>query len=348
MRALVISGPGRHGLFDHVLPPPGPDDLLLAPLAVGLCATDTELLDGSMVYLRDGQAHLPMVPGHEWVAQVVDAGHGFAGGEVVVGECSVGCGACPVCAAGAYHQCPDRTETGVMNRDGALAQRMRFPARSAHRVPAGVSVPDAAFAEPTAVALRAVLRSEADRGSRVLVVGGGTLGWLAAAVLLDLLDADVAVLEPDAHRRDRLAALGARAAEPGEHFEVVLEASGRPGGVAAALERLAPRGRLVVLGLTGLESLPVDLDRVVVNDQVVVGSLGSPDVWPQALSLLGRGRVRPSSLVTHRYPLEEVGEAVATLRSRAPGTGKVFVLPQEPGRGAQDQQDVMPTMRSSS
>jgi threonine dehydrogenase-like Zn-dependent dehydrogenase len=73
----------------------------------------------------------------------------------------------------------------------------------------------------------------------------------------------------------------------------------------------------------------VDLDRVVVNDQVVIGSLGSPGVWPQALELLGRGRVRPSALVTHRYPLEAVGEAVATMRARA-GTGKILVLPQEP------------------
>ena len=79
MRALVISGAGRHALLDHDLPPAGPGDLLLAPLAVGLCATDLELLDGSMVYLRDGRAHLPLVPGHEWVARVVDPGRRAAG-----------------------------------------------------------------------------------------------------------------------------------------------------------------------------------------------------------------------------------------------------------------------------
>jgi len=330
-------------VLDHDLPPAGPGDLLLAPLAVGLCATDLELLDGSMVYLRDGRAHLPLVPGHEWVARVVEPGvpgSGFAVGDVVVGECSIGCGNCPVCASGAYHQCPRRQETGVMNRDGALAQQLRFPARSAHAMPPGVAVADAVFAEPTAVALRAVLRSGAERRSRVLVVGGGTLGWLAAAVFLDLLDAEVAALEPDAGRMERLASLGVRAAGAGDVFDVVLEASGSRGGVAAALDRLGPRGRLVVIGLTGAESVPVDLDRVVVNDQVVLGSLGSPDVWPQALELLGRGRVRPSALVTHRYPLDAVGDAVATMRERAPGTGKVLVLPHQRGRDEQQEQDV--------
>src|SRR3954451_19513216 len=211
MRALVISGPGRYAVLEHELPPANPDDLLLAPLAVGLCATDLELLDGSMVYLRDGRAHVPLVPGHEWVARVVDPGapgSGFVVGDVVVGECSIGCGDCPVCASGAYHQCPRRQETGVLNRDGALAQQLRFPARSAHPVPWGVSVEDAVFAEPTAVALRAVLRSGAEPRSRVLVVGGRTLGWLAAAIYLDLLDAEVAALEPDPRRMERLEALG--------------------------------------------------------------------------------------------------------------------------------------------
>ena len=342
MRALVISDAGRHALLDHDLPPAGPGDLLLAPLAVGLCATDLELLDGSMVYLRDGRAHLPLVPGHEWVARVVDPGapgSGFAVGDVVVGECSIGCGACSVCASGAYHQCPRRQETGVMNLDGALAQRLRFPARSAHAVPPGVAVEDAVFAEPTAVALRAVLRSGAEPRSRVLVVGGGTLGWLAAAVFLDLLDADVAALEPDAGRMERLTSLGVRAAGEMDVFDVVLEASGSRGGVAAALDRLCPSGRLVVIGLTGAESVPVDMDRVVVNDQVVLGSLGSPNVWLKALELLGRGRVRPSALVTHRYPLDAVGEAVATMRDRTPGTGKVLVLPQEPGRDEKQEHD---------
>src|SRR3954452_12339040 len=192
MRALVISGAGRYALLDHLLPPPGAGDLLLAPLAVGLCATDLELLDGSMVYLRDGRAHLPLVAGHERVGRVVDPGapgSGFAVGDVVVGECSIGCDDCPACASGAYHQCPRRQETGILNRDGALAQQLRFPARSAHAVPSGVAVEATLFAAPTPAALRAVRRSGPEPRSRVLVVGGGPLGWLAAAVFLDLLDA---------------------------------------------------------------------------------------------------------------------------------------------------------------
>jgi 2-desacetyl-2-hydroxyethyl bacteriochlorophyllide A dehydrogenase len=333
VRVLEITGPGRSALARRPRPQPGPGDLLLAPVAVGLCATDLELLAGSMVYQRDGRSGWPLVPGHEWVARVVDAGgSGLGEGDLVVGECSIGCGGCATCRAGAYHQCPTRRETGVMGLDGALAGLLRFPARSAHAVPPGVAVEDAALAEPTAVALRAVLRSGAGTGDRILVVGGGTLGWLVAAVALDLLGADVAALEPAEARMQRLAGLGVRPAGAGEDFDVVVEASGSTAGAQAALDRLAPRGRLVVIGLSGQTSVAVDLDRVVVGDQEVAGSLGSPAVWPQALELLGRGRVRPSSLVTHRFALEEVAEAVRVARAGGTTTGKVLVLPADPDR----------------
>jgi L-iditol 2-dehydrogenase len=112
-----------------------------------------------------------------------------------------------------------------------------------------------------------------------------------------------------------------------------VEASGAQAGALAALDRLAPRGRLVVIGLSGASSVPIDLDRVVVSDQEVTGSLGSPGVWPQALELLGRGRVRPSDLVTHRFALAEAAEAVRVARAGGPTTGKVLVLPTDADRG---------------
>ena len=139
MRALVISGAGGHALLDHDVPLAGPGDLLLAPLAVGLCATDLELLDGSMVYLRDGRAQLPLVPGHEWVARVVDPGapgSGFAVGDVVVGECSIGCGDCPRVRLGRLPLVPAaagdrRNEPRRRPRPAAALPRPQRPRRAA-------------------------------------------------------------------------------------------------------------------------------------------------------------------------------------------------------------------------
>jgi threonine dehydrogenase-like Zn-dependent dehydrogenase len=336
VRAAVIRGADEYGLETRAVPEIGPDELLLEPLAVGICRTDVELLDGTMVYLRSGRGHLPLTPGHEWVARVAAIGEDvqdFSVGRRVVGECSIGCGRCDVCLRGAYHQCPRRHETGVLNLDGAMSGAFAFPARAAHVVPDTVADEDAVFAEPTSVALRAVLRAAVQPGDRVLVVGGGTIGWLATALILDLHDVPVRFAEPRAVRAERLERLGAAPAAAGEEFDVVIEASGSAGGATAGLRALADSGRFVAVGLTGLESIPLDLDTVVVRDQTIMGSLGSPGVWPQAIGLLGRGRVRPSTTVTARYPLAEFATAVAEVEHGGDQVGKVLVLPQDEDRG---------------
>jgi threonine dehydrogenase-like Zn-dependent dehydrogenase len=330
MHALRITSVGRSGLLDVATPEPGEGEVLLAPLVVGLCATDIELLDGTMVYLRDGSARLPLTPGHEWVARVVECGAGVgdvAAGDLVVGECSVGCAACPVCASGAYHRCPRRRETGIMNLDGALAGRMVFPARALHRVPAGVSVLDAALVEPLAVAFRAVQRAGITPDDTVLVVGAGTIGLLAVQVVRAVTGASVAVLEPNPHRAARAERAGATICGSGERYPRVLDASGSAAGFAAAHSRVASGGRLVLVGLTGQPEVPFALDEVVVRDQELVGSLGSPGVWPEVLETLSSTGLRPSDLVTDRFVLDDAEAAIALMRAPTPQTGKIVILP---------------------
>jgi threonine dehydrogenase-like Zn-dependent dehydrogenase len=327
MRALEIAGPDAYGLVERPRPRADHDDVLLAPIAVGLCGTDIELLHGTMVYLRDGRAKLPVVPGHEWVAEVIEVGPevaDLAPGDRVVGECSIGCGHCDRCLAGNYHQCLARRETGVLGQSGALAEFMVMPRRALHVVPEGVADEDAALTEPLAVALRAVIRS-GFTGGTARVTGGGTIGWLITAVLRQLHDADVAVSEPNPDRLDRLTQLGARLPKPGERFGTVFEASGTRAGLDDAVAALDDGGRLVVVGLTGGARLNLDVDTLVTADHEIVGSLGSPGIWPQALELLASGAIRPSRLISDRFELGDVDQALARLI--AGSVGKIIVRP---------------------
>jgi L-iditol 2-dehydrogenase len=330
VKQIVVTGPGEWELRDVPAPTPAASELLLAPKLVGLCATDLEILNGSLIYLREGRAALPLTPGHEWVAEVVDPGEwadDFAPGDIVVGECSIGCGVCALCGAGAYHLCAERTETGIVHRDGALAELMVFPAAAAHRIGPGVELEDAALVEPTAIAFRAVQRLRASSGSRVLIVGGGTIGYLVAAILTVVHGASVALIDPDALKRTRAAAVGAGEAGEDEQFEYVVEASGAPGGIGTAIERAAPGGRVVVVGLTGRPELPAPIDRVVVSELDLLGSIGSPGVWADTIRLVAGGLVRPSALVSAIFPLDRFADAVETAESHAPGVGKLLIRP---------------------
>src|ERR1700742_4873109 len=182
MLAIEFHGDEHLELVERPAPVPGPNDLLIAPSAVGICGTDVEIFEGSQAYFRLGLAQYPIVPGHEWTGQVGEGGpdvRGFSPGDRVVGEVAIGCGVCVRCRAGRTHLCARRTETGIVHMDGAMASRIVFPAAYAHRVE--LEPRAAALVEPTSVAVHAVRRG-AVRGKGVLVVGAGPIGLLCAQV----------------------------------------------------------------------------------------------------------------------------------------------------------------------
>src|SRR3954452_10240864 len=179
MYTIEFHGAERFELVERPDPSPGAGELLIAPTAVGICGTDREIFEGSLVYFREGWAKYPIVPGHEWVGEVVEVGagvEGFAPGDQVTGETPLGCGRCPRCRAGDYHLCALRTETGILNRDGAMASRMVFPARAAHHA-GGLPPRAAALREPATVALSGARRG-AGNGRSVLVAAAASTGQL--------------------------------------------------------------------------------------------------------------------------------------------------------------------------
>jgi L-iditol 2-dehydrogenase len=332
LRSVLIEGPSQVRLGEVAVVEPPEGYLLLSPLRVGICGTDLELFEGSMIFLRNGMAQYPLIPGHEWVARVTQVGpgvEGFAVGDRVVGEVSIGCGDCAYCNAGSYHRCPSRAETGFMGMPGALQERMLFPATSAHLVPEGVSTEDAALTEPLAIALQAVLRAEVTAGEHVLVVGAGTIGMLVAMVLLGEFGCRVSVLSDKVERTELAKGLGCSAHVPGALYQRVIEAAGSRSAVADALAALAPGGRLVVTGLSGEDSVPVPMDNVVIADQEIRGSLGSPGIWPRVLEILGQQKIHPSDLVTHVFGLSKFDEAIALARRGDAGTGKIMIQVNE-------------------
>ena len=161
----------------------------------------------------------------------------------------------------------------------------------------------------------------------MLVVGGGTQGFLAAMILAQQADSDVAVVDSRPDRVERLRAQGVRSPRDGETFGYVLEAAGGPDSLDVARSRMAPGARLVVVGLSGRPTVPVAVDDLVVKDQTMAGSVGSPGVWPEVIALIESGALRPSALVTHVVDLADVVAAQDLLRRRDPAVGKVLIAP---------------------
>ncbi|HEX9067105.1 MAG TPA: alcohol dehydrogenase catalytic domain-containing protein [Streptosporangiaceae bacterium] len=332
-QALIVSGPGEIALRPHgpVIVPPG--ELLVEPDLVGLCGTDLEIIDGAIdpAYVR-----YPVALGHEWTGTVASDGP-LAGRRVVV-EGIVGCGHCGPCTRGQANLCETYDEIGF-TRDGAAAGQICVPARLAHVIGADVAAQDAVLTEPSAVVYRALTRAGVTPGSRVLVIGDGTVALLAVMLLRLWSPAEIAMLGQRPAQAELARAAGASSfsvdGQPAG-YDLAIEAAGATAAVRTALGAVRRGGTVLLVGLPPHgQTVPLAADDIVNNDLAILGSFSyTQAAWRSAVGLLNAGLLRPGLLVTHRYPLAGWEQAVAALR-RAPGPrGKVLLEIRPPERSA--------------
>lgn len=184
MKAIRFMDPGVIE-YSEIPQPEIRDDEVLAQIAyAGFCATDIELLTGEMIHIKNGNTKYPIIPGHEWSGTVVAVGKNvrdFKAGDQVTSDVSLGCGECENCRQGHYNLCPNREVVGsYRNRQGVFAQYVAIPQRHLYHIPEGLSLEEAALAEPAATAMYAVTKAQIPPGAQVLVIGDGPIGQLAA------------------------------------------------------------------------------------------------------------------------------------------------------------------------
>ncbi|QES44761.1 dehydrogenase [Streptomyces venezuelae] len=334
-RAIVVDRPGAHRLTTGPRPEPGPGEVLVEVAAAGICMSDRELYDGH----RDAAfVRYPVIPGHEWSGTVVAVGPGADPalvGRKTVAEGFRACGVCTRCRCGETSLCTGGyAETGF-TEPGAFADHVVVPARLLHPLRDDADLRAAALLEPSAVIAAAVRAGRARPGERIAVVGAGTLGLLAVQWLAAGSPAVLAVVDPrEARGALALGFGGSLALTPDEaesaygSFDLVVETAGAA-TTAASSCLLARRGGRVVLtgmftaGAVGIDPVHLSLSQLEVRS--VFGA--SSSAWVDATRAFGLGLIDPAALITHEFPLERFGEAVALVGGGGPGTGKVLLVP---------------------
>jgi threonine dehydrogenase-like Zn-dependent dehydrogenase len=315
MRALWLEG-DLSLRSDLPRPVAGPGEALVRVRLAGICGTDLAVTRGYVPF--NG------VLGHEFVGEIVAAADAPERvGERVVGEINVTCGVCAACAAGRGTHCSNRRVLGIRGLDGAFAEYLRLPLSNLHPVPAQVPDEAAVLTEPLAAALRIRAQVDVDASQRVLVIGAGRLGQLAARVLA-LGGCELLVVARHERQRRALEAAGLRwideAAVAAARADMVVEATGAPGGFALARRAVRPGG-VICLKSTYRGGPEVDLSSLVVDEVTLLGSRCGP--FPPALRLLAQGLIDPSPLIDARYPLGRAAEAMA--HAARPGAIKVLL-----------------------
>ncbi|HET9410903.1 MAG TPA: alcohol dehydrogenase catalytic domain-containing protein [Candidatus Dormibacteraeota bacterium] len=338
MRAFVVTAPGCGEVQEVDDLAPTADQLMVDVERVGICGTDIELYSGVMAYIAQGKTHFPLRPGHEWVGRVTSVGPDADAswiGRRITGDTMLGCGTCRFCLAGTHWVCPYRKEVGITDGwPGALAEQQLIPARFAHAIPEHVSVTSGALVEPGGNSLRAADATLAGPGSRVLVLGSGTIGLLAAQFLLARgVDVHLGGKRAGALKLGRDLGVSTthdldEVAMSDERFDAVIDATSIDTGPAIAARLVGPAGRIVLIGLSGTPSL-VDTRDLVLADVTTVGILSASPGLAGAIEAFASGAVDPDSIVGEVIGLADVASRLEGKRALAAGPGpKVHVDPR--------------------
>jgi threonine dehydrogenase-like Zn-dependent dehydrogenase len=335
VKAFVVTAPGECSVQDVEAPVAQTGEVVVDVARVGVCGTDVEFFTGEMAYLHDGHAAYPIRLGHEWCGVVAATGSGVDQswiGRRVIGDTMLGCGACDRCRSKRQHLCGRRTEVGISGaRAGALAEQLAVPVSSLWTLPDSVDDVAGAMVEPGGNALRAVWAADLHPHDRVLVLGPGTIGLLAAQ-FARAAGAEVHVVgkpEPSLAFVQSLGLDGVWTVSdlPGLAFDAVIDASTAAALPALALDLVEPGKRVVYIGLAGTPST-IDTRTMALKDVTAVGILSGSPGLAGAIDAYASGSVDPHPLVAATVGLERVGDVLAGWRPSDAGAGpKIHVDP---------------------
>ncbi len=343
MQAVLCYGPRDYRLEEWAVPRPGPGEVVVRVKGVGICASDLKCYQGAALFWgdehRQGYCQPPVIPGHEFVGEVValgeDAGekHGLELGDMAVSEQIVPCWECRFCKRGQYWMCQDKHDVyGFRQRTfGAMAEYMLLPRDAInHKVPRSIPVEHAVFIEPLSCSIHAVQRGDIGFEDVVVIAGAGSLGlgMIAVARLkhprllisLDLNDkrlevaracgADLALHPGKVDVVDEVLKL-----TDGYGCDVYIEATGHPAAVEQGLHMIRKLGTFVEFSLM---REPVTVDWTIIGDQKelnIHGSHLSPYCYPIAIDMLQKGLLPMEQIVTHQLPLNSFQEGIDLVAS---------------------------------
>jgi L-iditol 2-dehydrogenase len=318
----TARGPGNLELKEIGEPRPRKDEVLIEVAAAGICGTDVHIKHDQTFYTP------PIVLGHEYSGKVVELGDDVTGievGDLVVSPATAYCGKCYQCKTGHMNRCTSEKKRilGTSLANGAFARYLAVPEYIIHKIPKGVSLKEAAMAEPTACVVHSVIeKSPITPGDVVVVQGPGTMGLLAVQVAKAMGAGKVIVtgVSADQWRFDIAKKIGVdltlnvqldpdpvktvKEETDGRGADVVIEASGACIACNQALDFVKVAGHVTLLGIRG-RPLDIDLDAIALKELTMSGTWGTlPSTWVTTLRLMASKKVKVAPLITHKITLD--------------------------------------------
>ncbi|MBM4277567.1 MAG: zinc-binding dehydrogenase [Deltaproteobacteria bacterium] len=345
MQAVVIERPKSFKIEELQYPKPGEGEVTLDVRACCVCGTDIHLLDGEF----KGSVY-PLIPGHEFSGVVREVGlkvtHVKPGDRVAV-EPFMACGYCFFCKTGKTNQCLNGMVIGHtaskqgLRLDGGFAENVVVPAKNLIPLANHVSFEAGSFIANLGTIVYAIRRAQLQAGMKVLVFGTGANGLILAQLSkktgastvvvtgrtksrLEValsMGIDATVLADDSQEKElkKIAPLG---------FDIVFEATGSPQIVERTFRFVKNGGKIVLYGIVPPEQNSVinafDICR---RDLEILGSFSSINTCIIAHELLSSGVIQVEHLISHRFSLQDWGNAIRTAREPSRCMRAIVLMP---------------------
>jgi L-iditol 2-dehydrogenase len=330
MRAGVYRGQGRVVVESVPIPEIGEGEVLFRVAACGVCGTDIKKI-------HHGFIKPPQILGHELAGTVVETGRGvtkFKPGDRVVSFHHVPCGSCFYCQKKLFSQCAGYKKVGLTAgfdpNGGGFAEYVRampwIVERGMIALPSDVSFEEATFVEPVNTCLKAVHKARVAPGETIVVLGQGPVGMLLTA-LAKFEGGIVYTSDPIAGRREASRRFGAsesfnpadgklleeiRRRTDGRGADAVLVAVPNPSSVPEALALARPGGRVLLFAHNDPAlQLEFPAAAVGIEEKEILGSYSaSVDEQEESAALVFERRIPVREMISHRFPLERIADAL--------------------------------------
>ncbi|GAK50332.1 alcohol dehydrogenase GroES domain protein [Candidatus Moduliflexus flocculans] len=341
IKAAVMHGINDVRVEDVDFPQIKAGEVLIKMKSVGVCGSDVH-------YYKHGKigsyvVNKPMILGHEAAGEIVEVAadvKNFKPGDRVAVEPGYTCRKCVYCKTGRYNLCPDVTFMATPPIDGAYVEYVAWPADFVFRLPDNMTYDHGALMEPLAVGMHAVRRSRLKSGEPIIILGAGTIGLVTLLAAKAAGAGEIIVADLEDVRLNMAQKLGAtkiinaskentlevvKDLTQGLGMEVVFETAGSVPTTQQTIALAARGGRIVWVGLAGQDTFPMPVLAAIDKEVDIMGIFRYANVYPYAIQLVSTGRINIDPLVTHRYGLNQVTEALNVAYERRDGAVKVIV-----------------------
>ena len=335
MKSITVQQPGSMVIETRPLPQPGRGEVRVKVRLAGICGSDSHIFHGHNPF-----AQYPRVIGHEFFGVIDDIGEGVDAarlGERVSVDPVISCGHCYPCSVGKPNVCTSLVVLGV-HRDGGFSEYAAVPAQNAHRIPDDVPDESAVMVEPFTIAANVTGQVNPRETDIALIYGAGPMGLTTLQALKGVYGVQqVIVADRIPERLEMARQSGAdrvvdNSQEPLDAWfareqikpTLIVDAACHPSILPQAITLASPAARIAIMGFSS-DPCTIVQQGITGKELSIFSSRLNANKFPQVISWLQEKRIAPEKLITHRFPYQQVGEAMTVFEKDQKACCKVLL-----------------------